>query len=178
MGSGTIVVHLNIRSIDSDRNLSLSFSAFSWTCESVGLECPRVPTPVLFPLEQTPTLASSSVCYLFCATDTVSTPLPLAWVQNCVFLLVQVMNINVRGAMVVAQVGAQSMKSRGVGGSIVNVSSQASMVGLTDHAAYCASKGAMDQLTRVMAVELGPLGIRTNCVNPTVVMTAMGKKGE
>jgi len=89
-----------------------------------------------------------------------------------------VMNINVRGAMVVAQVGAQSMKSRGVGGSIVNVSSQASMVGLTDHAAYCASKGAMDQLTRVMAVELGPLGIRTNCVNPTVVMTAMGKKGK
>lgn len=116
--------------------------------------------------------------YLFCATDTVSAPLPLVWIQKCVFLLVQVMNINVRGAMVVAQVGAQSMKSRGVGGSIVNVSSQASMVGLTDHAAYCASKGAMDQLTRVMAVELGPLGIRTNCVNPTVVMTAMGKKGE
>ena len=90
----------------------------------------------------------------------------------------QVMNINVRGAMVVAQIGAQSMSSRGVGGAIVNVSSQASMVGLTDHAAYCASKGAMDQLTRVMAVELGPMGIRTNSVNPTVVMTAMGKKGE
>eukprot|EP00035_Acanthoeca_spectabilis_P020618 m.433826 g.433826 ORF g.433826 m.433826 type:complete len:269 (-) comp17624_c0_seq1:189-995(-) len=87
----------------------------------------------------------------------------------------QVMAINVRGAMAVAQVAAESMKARGVRGSIVNVSSQGSMVGLVDHTSYCASKGAMDQLTRVMAVELGPLGIRTNCVNPTVVMTAMGK---
>jgi L-xylulose reductase len=89
----------------------------------------------------------------------------------------QVMAINVRGAMAVAQVAAENMKARGVGGSIVNVSSQGSMVGLVDHTSYCASKGAMDQLTRVMAVELGPLGIRTNCVNPTVVMTAMGKLG-
>lgn len=87
------------------------------------------------------------------------------------------MAINVRGAMAVAQVAAESMKARGVRGSIVNVSSQGSMVGLVDHTSYCASKGAMDQLTRVMAVELGPLGIRTNCVNPTVVMTAMGKLG-
>jgi NAD(P)-dependent dehydrogenase (short-subunit alcohol dehydrogenase family) len=41
-------------------------------------------------------------------------------------------------------------------GAIVNVSSQASQVGLQDHTAYCVSKGALDQLTRMMAVELGP----------------------
>jgi NAD(P)-dependent dehydrogenase (short-subunit alcohol dehydrogenase family) len=40
-----------------------------------------------------------------------------------------------------------------------------------NHAAYCASKGALDQLTRVMALELGEHNIRVNCVNPTVVMT-------
>lgn len=62
-----------------------------------------------------------------------------------------------------------------VKGSIVNVSSQASMVGLKEHASYCTSKGALDQLTRVMALELGPHGIRTNCVNPTVVLTALGR---
>lgn len=87
----------------------------------------------------------------------------------------QVMAINVRGAMVVAQVAAANMKARGVSGAIVNVSSQGSKVGLVDHTSYCSSKGAIDQLTRVMAVELGPFGIRTNAVNPTVVLTAMGK---
>ena len=87
------------------------------------------------------------------------------------------MNVNVRAAMIVSQVAAKNMIARGVGGSIVNVSSQASMVGLANHAAYCASKGALDQLTRVMAVELGPLKIRVNCVNPTVVLTDMGRIG-
>lgn len=87
----------------------------------------------------------------------------------------QVMAINLRAAMMVSQIAARNMVARGVGGAIVNVSSQGSMVGLKDHAAYCASKGGLDQLTRVMAVELGPHGIRTNCVNPTVVLTAMGR---
>ena len=50
------------------------------------------------------------------------------------------------------------------------------MVGLPDHAAYCASKGALDQLTRVMAIELRPQGIRTNSVNPTVVLMPMGQR--
>ena len=49
------------------------------------------------------------------------------------------------------------------------------MVGLADHAAYCASKGALDQLTRVMALELGPQQIRVNAVNPTVTLTPMGE---
>eukprot|EP00039_Didymoeca_costata_P020444 m.341282 g.341282 ORF g.341282 m.341282 type:complete len:270 (+) comp19980_c0_seq1:53-862(+) len=88
----------------------------------------------------------------------------------------EVLDVNVRGALVVSQIAARSMIARGSPGSIVNVSSQASTVGLPLHAAYCSSKGALDQLTRVMAVELGPHNIRTNCVNPTVVLTAMGKE--
>lgn len=60
---------------------------------------------------------------------------------------------------------------------IVNLSSQASLAGLQDHAVYSASKAALDGLTRVMALELGPHNIRVNCVNPTVVNTAMGKIG-
>lgn len=48
---------------------------------------------------------------------------------------------------------------------------------LKDHTVYCASKAAVDQLSRMMALELGPYGIRTNAVNPTVVMTAMGRLG-
>merc|ERR1712146_709373 len=49
------------------------------------------------------------------------------------------------------------------------------MVALTDHTSYCTSKGALDQLTRMMALELGPHGIRTNAINPTVVLTALGR---
>ena len=83
--------------------------------------------------------------------------------------------VNVRAALIVSQVIASGMIRRGEGGAIVNVSSQSSMVGLVDHAAYCASKGGIDQLTRVMAIELGPHQIRVNAVNPTVTMTPMGE---
>lgn len=47
---------------------------------------------------------------------------------------------------------------------------------IPDHTTYCASKGAVNQITRTMAIELGPHGIRTNSVNPTVVLTPMGIK--
>jgi NAD(P)-dependent dehydrogenase (short-subunit alcohol dehydrogenase family) len=78
--------------------------------------------------------------------------------------------------MIVAQACARSMIERGVAGSIVNVSSLSATVGLPLHAAYCASKGALDAMTRVMAVELGPHGIRVNTVNPVVTMTPMAEK--
>lgn len=55
----------------------------------------------------------------------------------------------------------------------MNVSSQASLVGLAGHIAYGSSKAAMDNITRVSALELGEHGIRVNSVNPTVVMTPM-----
>ena len=61
-------------------------------------------------------------------------------------------------------------------GAIVNVSSVSAFIGFRDHAAYCASKAGLDGLTRVMAVELGPHGIRVNTVNPTVTLTPMAIK--
>jgi L-xylulose reductase len=78
-------------------------------------------------------------------------------------------------AVVVSQVIARKMVARGTPGAIVNVSSQSSMRALQDHTAYCASKGALDQLTRMMALELGPHDIRVNAVNPTVTLTPMGE---
>ncbi|MFM0755950.1 MULTISPECIES: SDR family oxidoreductase [Paraburkholderia] len=87
-----------------------------------------------------------------------------------------IMAVNVKAAMVVAQSCARSMIARGVRGSIVNVSSLSATVGLPLHAAYCASKAALDALTRVMAVELGPHGIRVNSVNPVVTLTPMAEK--
>jgi L-xylulose reductase len=86
------------------------------------------------------------------------------------------MAVNLRAIVIVSQVIAAQMIRRGVAGSIVNVSSMAAFQALRDHAAYCASKAGLDQLTKVMAVELGEYGIRVNSVNPTVVMTEMGKR--
>ena len=83
--------------------------------------------------------------------------------------------VNVRAAFVFAQAFARHRIKAGGGGAMVNISSQASLVGLADHAAYCASKGALDSLTQVLAVELGPHGIRVNAVNPTVTLTPMGE---
>jgi L-xylulose reductase len=54
------------------------------------------------------------------------------------------------------QVVVRGILDRGGSGSIVNISSQATMRAVKDHTVYCASKGALDQLTRVMALELGP----------------------
>jgi len=101
--------------------------------------------------------------------------IPESFLETSVENFDKTMAINVRAAMVISQVVAKRMIERGEGGRIVNLSSQASMVGLADHAAYCASKGALDQLTRTMALELGPYAIRVNAVNPTVTLTPMGE---
>ena len=86
-------------------------------------------------------------------------------------------NVNVKSCLFVAQAVARGMVERGSGGAIVNISSQASQAALLDHTVYSATKAALDSMTRTMALELGPKQIRVNAVNPTVVMTAMGKVG-
>jgi L-xylulose reductase len=85
----------------------------------------------------------------------------------------RVMSINARGALLVTKYASQSMIRLGQGGSIVNVSSQASLVALKGHISYGSSKAALDNITRVSALELGRYNIRVNSVNPTVVMTEM-----
>lgn len=86
------------------------------------------------------------------------------------------MAINLRAVLIVSQIVAKGMIERSVAGSIVNISSMSSFQALPDHAAYAASKAGLDQLSKVMAVELGPYKIRVNSINPTVVMTEMGKR--
>ncbi|SEH85177.1 NAD(P)-dependent dehydrogenase, short-chain alcohol dehydrogenase family [Mycolicibacterium rutilum] len=84
----------------------------------------------------------------------------------------KVISINARGSLLVIKHVAPAMIGRG-GGAIVNVSSQASLVALPGHISYGSSKAAVDNITRVSALELGPHNIRVNSVNPTVVMTEM-----
>lgn len=115
--------------------------------------------------------------------------LPADFLVNCAgttelqsFLDVSVENfdllhaVNTRAPMIVAQEYARDMVRTGRKGAIVNVSSVAAFVGIPDHAAYCASKSGLDGLTRVMARELAPKGIRVNGVHPTVTLTPMAVK--
>ncbi|XP_044732273.1 L-xylulose reductase-like [Chrysoperla carnea] len=86
-------------------------------------------------------------------------------------------DVNVKSVINVSQIIAADMVARKSGGAIVNISSQAALAALRDHTVYCGTKGALDSIARCMALELGPHNIRVNCVNPTVIMTEMGKLG-
>ena len=79
--------------------------------------------------------------------------------------------VNARGPLLTSQLVARAMVERGAAGRIVNVSSLASHKPLAGGVAYCSSKAALDMLTRVLALELGPHGIRVNAVNPGTVAT-------
>jgi len=85
----------------------------------------------------------------------------------------KVISINARGSLLVIKYTSRSMIRLARGGSIVNVSSQAGLVALSGHVSYGSSKAALDNITRVSALELGRYDIRVNSVNPTVVMTPM-----
>jgi L-xylulose reductase len=87
----------------------------------------------------------------------------------------RIMAVNARAPIAVAQEYARDRIAAKRPGSIVNVSSDASFLGVIDHTAYCASKAALDAATRVMANELGPHGLRANCVNPNITLTDMAR---
>lgn len=80
------------------------------------------------------------------------------------------MDVNLKGLFFCAQAAGRIMLERGYG-RIINMSSQASVVGIRDHAVYCASKGGVNQLTRVLALEWSARGVTVNAVGPTFIYT-------
>ncbi|XP_058140915.1 carbonyl reductase [NADPH] 2 [Dasypus novemcinctus] len=85
-------------------------------------------------------------------------------------------DVNLRSVFQVSQIVARGLIERGAPGSIVNVSSMVAHVTFPYLSTYSSTKGAMTMLTKAMAFELGPHQIRVNSVNPTVVLTAMGRQ--
>ncbi len=87
-----------------------------------------------------------------------------------------VMNINLRAMFFVSQAAGKHMIARGGGGKIINLSSQAGSVALPLRAAYCSSKGAVNQLTRTLALEWAKHRIVVNAIAPTFVETPFTAK--
>ena len=86
-----------------------------------------------------------------------------------------ILNLNVRGAFLMAQAVVQGMLEREHGGSIIHMSSQMGHVGAPNRTVYCASKHAIEGLTKAMGVELAHHGIRVNSVGPTFIETPLSK---
>lgn len=86
-----------------------------------------------------------------------------------------VIHTNLLSVFAVSREVVKNMKKNG-GGSIVNISSMASQYGIPKVIAYSASKGAIESMTRAMAVELAPFGIRVNCIAPGFIKTKMSAK--
>ena len=80
--------------------------------------------------------------------------------------------INAKGTYLVSRAAVPHLEADG-GGSIVNQGSVAALVGVANFAAYCAAKGAVVALTRSMAIDLAPRGIRVNVICPGTVFTPL-----
>lgn len=84
-----------------------------------------------------------------------------------------VLGLNLRATFFVAQAVARGLIAAGAQGSIINISSQMGHVGGPRRSVYCASKAAMEGMTKAMALDLAPHGIRVNTLCPTFIETPM-----
>ncbi|MCP3996945.1 MAG: glucose 1-dehydrogenase, partial [bacterium] len=80
------------------------------------------------------------------------------------------MSVNLRGLFFCCQAAGRIMLGQG-SGRIINMSSQAGVVGIRDHAVYCASKGGVNMVTKVLALEWSARGVTVNAVAPTFIYT-------
>jgi NAD(P)-dependent dehydrogenase (short-subunit alcohol dehydrogenase family) len=83
------------------------------------------------------------------------------------------LGLNVRSAYLASQAVVRSMLARGLGGSIIHITSQMGHVGIPNRTVYCMTKHALEGLAKAMAVELAPHDIRVNTVAPTFIETPM-----
>src|SRR5258706_4933480 len=119
----------------------------------------------------------SSISILDILVNNAGTNIPEPFTEVSEAHLDQLLNLNVRAAFLAAQAAAKKMleapdrKTRG--GAIINMSSQMGHVGGINRSVYCLTKNALEGLTKAMALELAPHGIRVVSIAPTFIETPM-----
>jgi 2-deoxy-D-gluconate 3-dehydrogenase len=88
----------------------------------------------------------------------------------------RIVDANLKNVFFCSQVAARRMIAQGSGGAIVNMSSQAGVVGAPMRGAYSGAKGGVNNLTRTMAAEWAEFGIRVNAVAPTVTRSPLSAR--
>lgn len=86
------------------------------------------------------------------------------------------MALNLRAAYFLTREVARGLIAAGRPGSLINISSQMGHVGGPDRAVYCATKHALEGMTKAMALEWAPMGIRVNTICPTFIRTPLGEQ--
>ena len=87
----------------------------------------------------------------------------------------RVLGVTLKGAFLAGQAAARQMVKQGGGGAIVNMSSVNAVLAIPNQVPYVISKGAVNQLTKVMAVALAPHGIRVNGIGPGTILTDLAR---
>ena len=83
----------------------------------------------------------------------------------------RVLRTNLKSVFLCGQAAARRMVAQGGGGIIINMASVNALLAIPNQVPYCAAKGGVDQLTKVMALSLAPYGIRVNAIGPGSIMT-------
>ncbi len=87
----------------------------------------------------------------------------------------RVIGVNLKGVFLAGQAAARQMVKQGGGGTIINMSSVNAVLAIPNQVPYVVSKGAINQLTKVMSVSLAPHGIRVNGIGPGTILTELAK---
>jgi NAD(P)-dependent dehydrogenase (short-subunit alcohol dehydrogenase family) len=121
--------------------------------------------------------AVASIPALDVLVNNAGTNIPEPFVEVSEEHLDKLLALNVRSAFLVAQAAAKKMLEapgrKGRGGAILNMSSQMGHVGAVNRTVYCLTKHGIEGLTKAMALEFAPLGIRVLSIAPTFVETPM-----
>ncbi len=88
----------------------------------------------------------------------------------------KVLSVNLRSAFIGTQLAAREMVASGRGGVIINMSSVNALLAIPGLSAYACTKGALNQLTKVAAVELAPHNIRVVAIGPGTILTELARK--
>ncbi len=145
--------------------------------EKRGRECVSIVSDMA--TVEGPVAAAHKALSAFGKIDILVNNAGVALIDNLVDIKIEdwdaTMAVNLRAPFLLAREVVPGMIKQNAG-KIINISSQAGVVGLEGHGAYAASKGGLNMLTKVMTVEWAKHNIQINAVCPTVILTPMGEQ--